>query len=176
MDQKVARKLEKRIREHVAVMDIQAIFFEAMLAGYAASGKLKKGTIAELPGSKLVPPYVRGPWKVTDPYLVSPVSAGSSGMTVISYDDVPVWMMTYQGEYDKKVIPCLKAALHAAYASNTFFGCRGPRRFTHGNYVYLNVVDRVNNDFSRLFRGMEWIDTLGGKERGWHAYQGGSLL
>jgi len=153
--------------------EMKATFFDAMNAGYAAKKKPKKSTIIELPGSKLIPPYVRGPWKVTDVYFVTPLGSQSGGTTVISYEGVPVWMMQYFGEYQKVAIPCLKAALRHAYARREFNGGRGTDFFDYGEDIYYrNFVQGTFDNFS----GHECITDNDGNEIGQHRYHGGIMV
>lgn len=170
--------LEKLARKETFRLEIEAEFLAAMNKGYAAMDKPKKGAIVELPGSKLVPPYTRGPWKVVDFYLVSTLSQYSGGMTIISYQGVPVWMMQYFGEYEEAAIPCLKAALRTAYAEKVFLNGRGPRSFWHDGYRYRNMPTIVpRNRFPQgSFEGTEEIEDAEGKRCGWHNYQGGLMV
>ncbi|MDO8566839.1 MAG: hypothetical protein Q7R58_01655 [bacterium] len=98
--------------------ETKKVFFEAVNAP-------KKDAADELPDSKLIPPYIRGSWKVVDTYLVSPLNSWSGGMTVISYGDMPVWVMQYfgDGEYREASIPWLKAALYDGSDFGNFAGC-----------------------------------------------------
>jgi hypothetical protein len=157
-------------------LEVEGVFLEGMTKGYAAGSK--KGTIVELPGSKLVPPYIRGPWKVTDTYLVTPLSPRSGGMTIVSYEDIPVWMMQYFGQYSEEVIACLKAALSTAYAEKVFLNGRGPRSFWYNGYTYRNIPNLIPR--SRIskgcFEGTEEIVDENDQCHGWHNYQGGMML
>lgn len=160
--------------------EMAAVFFEAMNAGYAADAP-KKQSILWLPCNKTIE-YKRDPWRVVDTYHVTKLGPRSGGTTVISYEETPVWMMQYLGQYDESAIPCLKAALRAAYAEKKFFGGRGPERFVCDRLIYLNEVDRsYRGDFqdSNFFKGYEKIQRQGsgpngapGETLGWHSYQG----
>lgn len=149
--------------------EMQRMFFEAMLVGYA--GTPKKTQIVELPGSKHIV-FEKGHWLVTDTYLVTPVSDRSFGTTVIYHDRIPVWMMQYLGWYDEGATPCLKAALYAAYGTWEFVGGRGFKRFEHGNYRYTNRAKGTMRDFS----GDEEIRDANDKLCGYHSYRGGVLF
>lgn len=185
MDTVAITALKKRMEEPLFRSEMVNVFFAAMNAGYAAPTKPKKSRIAELPGSKTTT-YVEGPWGVIDTYLVTPLGSRSGGMTVISCKDIPVWMMQYLGQYDEEAIPCLKAALRAAYVENQFFGGRGPDEFVHGEFIYRNEIDRsYRSDFqnSNFFKGYEKIqkrarDAQGamGAVMGWHSYQGMMMI
>ena len=76
---------------------IPSVFFDAMRNGYAKEG-IKKGKIAELPGSKTIP-FAAGNFMLLDCYLVTPLHPHSFGQTIIWCDNVPVWVMSYQGWY-----------------------------------------------------------------------------
>ena len=157
--------------------EILPVFFQALMNGYA--GNAEETTIPALPGSKLIP-FQLGPFKVFDCYHVSPKPGAdtsalySFGQTIIWHEDVPVWMMQYQGAYDEQVIPFLKRALHHAYRSNNFVGGRGSRLYQDDEklYVYTNRVEPPN-DWTH-FRGREEVfsTAMDGALRGWHEYQG----
>ncbi len=119
--------------------EAEAMFFEAMLQGYVNGAEMVP--VAGFPGFKMAPPYVRGPWTVSDPYVNSALRLGSSGTTTIWFRDFPVWTMQYLGWYHKDAIPCLKAALRAAYEKKQFFAGRGPKHFEHEGYLYENTID-----------------------------------
>ncbi len=141
-------------------------FFAAMRAGYV--GKPKKSSIRELPGSKSIE-YTDGSWRVLDTYFITPYSDYSGGMTCIWHDDVPVWMMQYAGSYQKKAIPCLKAALRTNYEALEFCGGRGPQFFRHKDFAYVNQVSE--NIFGKQVAGTESIYDATGKQLGYHRYQ-----
>jgi hypothetical protein len=147
---------------------ILSVFFAAMRNGYAKSG-VKKDTIAELPGSKTIP-FELGDFKLLDCYLVTPDSPHSFGQTIIWRNDVPIWIMSYQGWYLKDAIPFLKRALWEAYDRGDFFGGRGPRFFQNDGMTYTNRFD-FPNDW-RHFRGREEVFDRNGQNVGWHEYQG----
>ncbi|MFI5260644.1 MAG: hypothetical protein ACHQU0_02525 [Candidatus Paceibacteria bacterium] len=149
---------------------IRLVFFAAMKEGYATDRQ--KGTIVELPGSKTLT-YVQGPWKVVDVYFVTPLSARSGGMTIISYGDIPVWIGQYNGWYKESAIPCLKAALAANYRRHRLLGCRGPRQFEHKGIRYLNSPDRSSGFNSS---GSEEIQDPKGTVLGWHNYRNMMLI
>ena len=168
-------ELKKLAKMPAFLAEMEDVFFEAMMAGYASAKKIKKVSIAELPGSKLITPFERGPWKVADPYLVTPLSSYSGGMTVISYEGVPVWMMQYFGQYFEEAIPCLKAALRACYGKSEFQGGRGPERFMRNGYVYENPDEFFPKDF-KLFRGDDLVRGGNGDILGRHVYHGGVMF
>lgn len=179
MDTSTIVRLKNLAQDPAFIAEMKAVFFEAMIIGYASEEKLKKSSIAELPGSKLIPPYVKGPWKVSDPYLVTPLSSFSGGTTIISYEGVPVWMMQYFGQYPKEAVPCLKAALRTAYENRQFFGGRGPESFGYGPFRYTNYSPRnvwKNHRFGDRFNGDEEVRENGGKLLGWHTYHGGLMF
>lgn len=171
--------LKRLVKTPVFLAELEKAFFEAMNAGYA--GNSQKRSIRWLPGSKIIE-HNRAPWRIMDTYLVTKLGPRGGGTTIIAYEETPVWMMHYLGQYEKEAIPCLKAALCAAYAEKKFFGGRGPEEFVHDGLVYRNDVDRAYRcDFqhSNFFKGYETIrrqvrepDGAPGKALGWHSYQG----
>jgi len=168
-------ELEKLAKDPAFHSEVQDMFFEAMTAGHASltsPSSPAKGTIVELRGSKTFT-HARIPWKVVDVYLVTPLSTRSGGMTVISYEGVPVWMMQYFGEYEKQAISCLKAALREAYSRDEFIGGRGPLKLVYGKYEYQNHP--VLSTFER-FSGFESVTRGVGAILGTHQYHGGLML
>jgi len=147
---------------------VLSVFFDAMRNGYAKEG-IKKGKIAELPGSKTIP-FAAGNFTLLDCYLVTPLHPHSFGQTIIWCDNVPVWVMSYQGWYLESAIPFLKRALWEAYDHRDFFGGRGPHFFTEDGMTYVNNVEPPND--WRHFRGCEEIFDRNGQSVGWHEYQG----
>jgi hypothetical protein len=144
----------------------RGIFFEAMQQGYASSPP--KRTLDEMPGAKTIK-FELEKWRVLDTYIVTPAGNYSGGTTCLWYDQVPVWMMQYIGEYRPDAIPCLKAALRENYQKKKFYGGRGPE-FTHfDDYTYINQVEE--NDFNKRVLGEETIFDAAGKKVGWHRYQ-----
>lgn len=169
------RALKDLVRSGHFQDEMLRVFFKALLSGYAGTAPPKKSTIAELPGSTVVT-HPDGPWTVVDYYFTTPLGNRSGGTTMIWYDGVPVWMMSYFGEYEESALPCLKAALRATYEGGQFIGGRGPVEFSLGDYSYHNTGDRGIIDH---FSGEEWIDDLrdGTRRRvGWHCYHGGMMV
>jgi len=158
--------------------EMREVFFEAMNAGYATDAPKKK-SILWLPQNKTIE-YKRGDsWRVVDTYHVTPLGPRSGGTTIIAYEEEPVWMMQYMGQYADEAIPCLKAALRAAYIEKKFFGGRGPDEFIYDGFVYRNEVDRsYRADFqtSNFFKGYEKIQNAKRESSGWHSYQGMMML
>ena len=161
----------------IEVKEIEQVFFEAMVDGWARGAK--KTTISEFPGSKAIV-WKKGLWRVVDCYVVGPLVEGtiaplatpgnkSAGSTMIWHSNIPVWMMSYGGYYAEAVIALLKRVLLAAYEERKFFGCRGGPPYISGPLTYTN---EFQGDFSR-FSGREkisdhWSATL----MGWHEYWG----
>lgn len=155
---------------------LRLVFFEAMLNGYAAGAQ--KGTVAVLPGSKLVTYPEFSDWTVRDVYVVGP-HGGSGGSTFIYHHESPVWMIQYRGAYEKEAVPCLKAALRAAYEKREFWGGRGlpvfpaPHQFFNG-FRYTNDCCNPTGDWTGSWaytRGREEVLNEDGKVRGWHEYE-----
>jgi len=168
-------ELKKLAETDTFLVEMRDVFFEAMNAGYAAEGKPKKGSIAELPGSKTIT-YTIGPWVVLDVYQVTPISSFSGGTTHIWYKGVEVWMMQYFGKYEEVAIPCLKAALRDAYSRKEFRGGRGPHTFKHTGFVYRNPISQL--DFEEFYGAEEILDERHERRKvlGWHRFQGGLMI
>lgn len=172
-------ELKKLVKTLAFLAEMEEVFFEAADDGYASNPK--RSTVIELPGSVEIT-FTKGPWKVADKYFKTSLGRRSGGGMVMSYEEVSVWMMQYLGQYDKAAIPCLKAAIHVAYAEKKFFGGRGPERFEYDGYIYRNEIDRryrTGFQTSNYFEGYETIKTARGvpeKCFGWHSYQGMMML
>lgn len=154
---------------------IEEIFWKAMENGWG-SGKVEKQTSPLLPGYKYIP-FRLGEFYVLDAYCVTPLNDKSAGTTTIWLSDVPVWVMSYQGEYPKQIIPFLKLALQSTITRKNFIGGRGPKHFTHEdhpNLSYRNTVASGMNDFSN-FWGSECI-CANGHSIGYHYYRGMILI
>jgi len=167
------KKLLKNIASNEEfLIEMKAIFFEAMNAGYVATSKPKKSSLAEIPGYKVIT-YISGHWKVIDAYQVTPLGNVSGGTTHILYDEIPTWMMHYFGWYREDAVPCLKAALRAKYEEKEFFGGRGPARFRHQEYVYLNRPVLLPFQY---FCGSEEVNMGNVTIVGHHSYHGGLMF
>lgn len=146
--------------------EVRKKFFAAMKSGYAAETKPKKGTIVELPDSKMIT-FIDGKWEVKDTYLVTPLGFGSGGMTGIWYDGLAVWMKHYGGWYLPEAIPCLKAALRFSYVNDSFDGGRGPPYFLNSDgYTYTNHIE-ICSTFEN-FSCKEEVFFPGGEPAGGH--------
>lgn len=153
---------------------VQDVFFDAMAVGWAG-GVSKKGTIVEFLGSRTIT-FVSGHFRVVDFFLTTPDSDMSTGVTMIWYQGVPVWVMHYGGWYVEAAISFLKLVLHQAYdVDRCFYGGRGPCSMQVGGLRYANRI-RVN-DFIN-FLGEEDIVDTNDHDRllGHHWYRGMSLL
>ncbi len=147
--------------------EIEAVFFAAMIAGYAAEAN--KSVVSTFPRLKLIP-YTKGNYTVHDGYYTKNTSNASFGSTIIWHRGEPVWSISYQGRYDERAIPFLKRALMVNYASHIFNGGRGPAEFIYAGWIYRNVV--LEDHGFRHFRGREEISRVGECSYGWHEYQG----
>lgn len=150
---------------------IERIFWKAMENGWG-SGNVEKQTSPLLPGYKCIP-FRSGEFYVLDAYCITPLNDKSAGTTTIWFNNVPVWVMHYGGEYPKHTIPFLKLALQSTIANQNFVGGRGPKHFTHEDYSnlsYRNTLASGMHDFSN-FWGSECIFE-NGHNIGNHYYRG----
>jgi len=177
MDAANLASLKELVRKPEFMAEMKEVFFEAMMAGYAAEEKPKKSEIPGLPRSKMPKPFVKGPWTVIDFWFTTLLSDSSGGTTIILYEGQPVWMMQYFGLYCEAAIPCLKGALRAAYQEGKFFGGRGPEywRYKPSWPVYRNKPYDFSSTFD-VFHGVETVETSSGTPIGVHRYQGGLML
>lgn len=156
---------------------IQAVFLDAMNAGYTSEGP-KITTIKSLPHSNVIE-YRRGKWRVVDIFFVGPHSAKgyqhSGGQTLIYYNGMLVWSMQYWGWYSKPAIQVLKKVLGETYKKRVFHGGRGVPYYAIGDGWYYNNVDRYRSGFDR-FRGLEGISIKHLEDGGRHHYLGGLMI
>lgn len=164
----LAHEVSARVRDTELAATAQRVFFLAMQAGYVNDPK--KTTISELPGSKSIE-LNYGKWRVLDVYAVTPRSDMSAGTTHIWYENVPVWMMQYMGEYPEAAIATLMRALAGNYAQSVWNGGRGPAFYDGGEFCYENNVD-PGSEFAGRSSGEEFMmRRCGGGVVGWHRYQ-----
>jgi len=154
-------------------------FLEA--AGKCYTGKQPKGTIEELPNSKVYR-YARDPFFYIDAYHTNGEYSG--GQTLLYHDAMPVWQMQYQGwckDDDPETIAFLKAVLNKSYAHGIWSNGRGSDTtaiefpnpsWQERGFRYLNHMETTTFD---SFRGKECITEgvcRSYTEIFWHRYQG----
>lgn len=146
-------------------------FFAAMMKGYAGDGTDAVKTITSDGGTIIE--FVSAEYKVVDRYYTTPNSPYSVGTTMIYFENIPIWWMSYGGFYQDRAIPFLKAALGKTYEARTFLGGRGPRTYVGEGLCYENIfTGDVHN-----FKGREEIRNQNPYELlGFHEYLGMSLL
>jgi hypothetical protein len=174
--------------EREAILGVaEEIFFVAMLDGYAGDKKNSVKTVDE-DGYKIIT-FVAGIYKVVDRYCVTPISNFSAGTTTIFYRPseihqwMPVWWMSYAGNYPKKVIPFLKTALKQAYEMGEFIGGRGlvdPFIDKEHSLIYENDVRSYSGGHFEYFGGEEKISVFKnfkvGEVLGFHKFFGMALI
>lgn len=159
---------------------LENFFLEAAAATYA--GGADKSTIADLPNSKAYR-YQRDSLLYTDTYWTNGEYSG--GKTVIYANEIPVWMMDYDGwcqNDDKKVLAFLKRALSSTYTTNRFICGRGPYTFFEyaqgqaEGLVYTNNPDPTDCNFD-FFTGWDMIFRTSERVKlYWHRYKGIALF
>jgi len=122
------------------VEKLERFFFDAMLRGYASDQKANphpklagwKQNVYEDAGLRLVDEWCK-----------------EGGRTIISAQGIPLWVMTYAGQYQATGIPLLKRALSHAYKVGFFYGGRGSVMVDPGN---ANIVydNRYQGDFCKF--------------------------
>ncbi len=150
---------------NITTIQVENVFFKAMLAGYVSNTKVKTENMPGMPGYKFTE-FIDGDFCVKD------VWCKSSGFTSIWYKGILVWTMSFGGEYSKACISFLKEVLRKAYVNKNSVGCRGSNIATNDEYTYVNKVV-VGSNFAR-FHGTEYIfraETF--KKTGYHHYFGG---
>jgi len=168
-----------------SIDEIREFFFHGMMNGWATGAA--KHLVPGMPGFMQII-FSDGRFTMIDRYCVVPIEAQddpdevihtgrpvlaaprSSGLTTIWFEDVPVWQMSYHGQYTPQASAFVKCALRAAYGDKQFFGGRGPSVFEDNDFSYHNEIEQ--NRFA-VFRGCEkvWgqeVDVL----EGFHRYMG----
>jgi hypothetical protein len=160
----------------VDILEIEAVFFKAMLVGYVNNESRPK-EILELPGYKCFE-FVKNHFRVIDAYCVAKVSDVSFGFTTIWWKNIPVWNMNYGGQYCSTHIAVLKAALKKNYERSCFVGGRGPETFVSAKcpkILYCNTVQE--NSCFMQFAGYECLRfACPSIKIGFHNYFGGLLI
>ncbi|MBU1557972.1 hypothetical protein KKC45_03360 [Patescibacteria group bacterium] len=174
--------MKKKIDLGITVEDVLKFFWLAKENGWA-SGKVDVKKDRFNPNLKRIV-FQKERFFYQDKYWVTPVSNSSAGTTTILFLYnriwIPVWWMSYGGEYPKEVIPFLKEALMENIRLKQFKGGRGRCFFENSNYPDLTYLNGDTGDFSS-FRGRESIYkgfniSSTKKELGFHTYQGMSLI
>jgi len=159
----------------VDIKRVEEFFFKAMLRGWAGNGKY-----IEIFGRAGYKRFVfsDGDFHLVDEYCVNAESKKSFGTTTIWFRNIPVWVMTYGGWYEKWAIDFVKKALLEAYQAGIFMGGRGPTKFyPGGELIYVNHIGLNSfGDFSGLERVSGGRKQHPGEEGGYHQYWGVSLI
>lgn len=181
--------LEER---RVVVEGAKEVFFSALLAGYGCgniantaavvkrkfnNGFTKRVTFCD---QKVHPDFV-----VVDEWHTNPNSDRSTGSTLITFQDTPIWTMSYGGFYTKGVIPALKSILKESYEKRSFHGCRGANTerlvfIPHNIEVKLKYENKHDGNFER-FSGVEKMLSICPFDNienlsGYHQYSGMVLI
>lgn len=154
------------------------VFFKALLDGYAGGVRRNSFKVENHGGHTITVTFVDGDYVVEDRWHTNPDSSASGGSTLITYQGIPVWWMTYGGRYPEALISVLKSALRQTYERKEFHGGRGPAEYKIHGYLYRN---KPHGDFTN-FRGVETIGIDPTYKRrilfttGFHSYFGMSLI
>jgi len=129
-------------------------FYYRSAADCYANEKAEPESSDKFPGAKIMT-RTEGKFGYHDIWNVGALGdyGVSGGQTVLTVDQIPVWMLQYWGWYDKRddrVLEVLKEALLAGYASKTSKNGRGPEKHTSqdDNYVYSQSSSRIKRAFS----------------------------
>ena len=153
---------------------VEALFFTAMQAGYAAE-EVKKVKVVDMPGYKEIR-YEDGDFLLVDRWCVNPDTERSAGTTTIWYQNKPVWFMSYGGFYPERLIHFLKSALRMQYCGDGHFnGGRGPKLVGDLSAARIYRNRPVQNEFGQFSGREEILDAHTG-EVGYHDYWGMSLI
>lgn len=160
---------------NIRLAHVQKFFFESMLKGWISENPVIT-PVPDMPGYEQIE-VIDGPWRCLDRWGSPPDSIYSSGTTHIWYQDVPIWVMTYGGKYEKKAIPLLKDALGVNYQGKIFHGGRGPlTKMGYDGGAPQQYINRCQGTFVN-FSGREDISAvISSKNLGYHVYGGMSLV
>lgn len=157
---------------HIVRERLMSFFLEGMRAGYVSETKPQ-----EVPDEQYAEMHVyeRDGLLLKDRWRSAPGGIKSSGETMIWYNGIPLWWMSYYGQYSPIAIPVLKSALSEAYVmKREFVGGRGPSLFLGEDLTYINTL-HSGSSFEK-FRGTERIlENSTQLARGYHDYMGGVL-
>jgi len=151
---------------------IQQVFLNAMTNSSWVSGGQK------WPGSEpnlwqVI--YDDGPWHVIDQWSVAPGTNNSFGSVIIYFENIPVWMMQFHGEYDQECGDFVKLALLDSYRRREFRAGRGRNGFQNEKLVYLTTYYQPASFAS--FNFLEEVYDFRTDERlGWHRVSGMALI
>jgi hypothetical protein len=152
--------MELTIEQREEVLNVaQEAFFAAMLDGYCGERKFSTKVVDD--DGTVTITFVSGNYKVVDRYHKNQLGDYSSGTTTIFnrlseiYKWVPVWWMSYGGQYSEKAIPFLKKALRATYEKRKFCAGRG-EPFQEVLFFYTNS-GYTFRFFNQYFEGEEKV-------------------
>lgn len=130
----------------LTIEQIQEIFFDAMINGWASGGE-KKDLPDFCDGKEII--FTKDDFLVIDSYFINNETNKSAGMTMIFYQKIPVWTMSYHGFYNKRASRFLKFFLLKQYKTKVFIGGRGAMFDKNGTIIYHNCP--LVNDFKSFF-------------------------
>ncbi len=164
---------KKEVPEPEEVMEF---YFKAMMSGYI--NEILPIPVADHPGYWLFTFVDRKRRLIfEDRWFEVPNSRFTTGTTTIYYMDngnkIPIWIMTYHGDYHEEALPLLKEALKSAFEEKLFIGGRGKSGVKSDSMVYENYPD-ARHSFTH-FSGLEQITSYG-KSLGRHYYEGHWLI
>lgn len=139
-------------------------FYNRMAAKCYASEGSKSVSSDDFPGAKFMR-GVEGRYCYCDMWYTGTNGklGVSGGHSLLSLDNIPVWILQYWGWYDKddsRVIKTLKEALLQGYSNGETEGGRGPGYYTteDGQYNYQNTVGYGNGlILPEYFKTEPWL-------------------
>lgn len=175
-----AVKTQRISLRDISIQDVENFYWEAMQAVGWPTGKGHKFVDSSYPGYKFIGYTNLSGFSFLDKWSDPHTYGKSTGETIICFQEIPVWVMNYGGQYPKEVIPFLKLALMEVINSRDFAGGRGPKRkYTNEKYPDLSYENLpIKNHFSE-FWGEEIIfgkNSFRNHIEGTHRYQGMSLI
>lgn len=175
-DDHPSRSLDGQTPYGKTLQRLEVFFSKAMLAGYPSGDT-----------SKIVPHRNIGGWKQYDysdgQFLLLDEWGEGTGRTWISVLQgtgemaAPVWVMHYEGHYQKEALSFLKLALATQYREGVFRGGRGPLTLESSTEEHLQYVNRVSGSFRQFTAQERIVDTQKViNQLGYHSCWGGMLI
>ena len=102
---------------------LKLFFFDCMLNG--SLGDAPRQDVPGMPGYRKIE-FEEGDLKFMDLYTRNLGTGKSHGLITIWLGNQPMWMMSANGEFERRALPILKDALRKSYEAREFRGGRGP--------------------------------------------------
>jgi hypothetical protein len=152
--------------------DVERIFFNGMLKGWAGGFDPKPGILPD----HWQYDYEEDDFRLMDMFYISKFGerTRSKGSTLILWRNQVAWSMHYGGFYDDtdSVLEFLQAALYQSYSNRLFLAGRGPTNYVNKliapNLTYRNHIQPGERGITYSQSRDHIYDARSGRERGFH--------